>query len=82
MSIMNMPPLPFLARIPGIDAEKLRAAFTDASVWDGFEIAKVTLVMVLVSGDSAAWVKRPETQDEVFARDIIPDHLAAVGGTA
>ena len=35
--------------------------------------------MVLVNGDSAAWVKRPETQDEVFARDVIPDHLASIG---
>jgi diaminopimelate decarboxylase len=36
--------------------------------------------MVLVSGDSAEWIKRPETQDEVFARDIIPEHLEAIGG--
>ncbi|MDJ0791505.1 MAG: alanine racemase [Acidimicrobiia bacterium] len=36
--------------------------------------------MVLVSGDSAEWIKRPETQDEVFARDIIPAHLEAIGG--
>ena len=35
--------------------------------------------MVLVSGDSAAWVKRPETQDEVFARDVVPEHLASIG---
>ena len=36
--------------------------------------------MLLVSGASAEWVKRPETQDEVFARDIIPEHLEAIGG--
>ena len=35
--------------------------------------------MVLVDEDSAAWVKRPETQDEVFARDVITDHLASIG---
>ena len=35
--------------------------------------------MVLVNGDTAAWIKRPETQDEVFARDVIPDHLASIG---
>src|SRR5689334_2922804 len=29
MSIMNMPPLPYLARIPGIDAAKLAASYTD-----------------------------------------------------
>ena len=37
--------------------------------------------MVLVSGDSAEWIKRPETQDEVFARDVIPDHLLSIGAT-
>ena len=35
--------------------------------------------MVLVSGDRAEWIKRPETLDEVFARDIIPGHLADIG---
>ena len=37
MSIMNMPPLPYLKRIPGIDADALRSCYTDASVWDGFD---------------------------------------------
>ena len=35
--------------------------------------------MVLVNGDQAEWVKRPETLDEVFARDVVPDHLADIG---
>ena len=35
--------------------------------------------MVLVSGAKANWVKRPETQDEVFARDVVPDHLQGIG---
>jgi len=35
--------------------------------------------MVLVSGNKANWVKRPETQDEVFARDMVPEHLAGIG---
>ncbi|HZK92512.1 MAG TPA: hypothetical protein VFC56_20420 [Stellaceae bacterium] len=43
MSIMNMPPLPYLARIPGLAMEPLRACFTDASVWDNFEPGKLTL---------------------------------------
>lgn len=34
--------------------------------------------MVLVKGDQACWIKRPETQDEVFARDIIPDRFRAL----
>jgi len=43
MSIMNMPPLPYLARIPGLHVDELRACYTDPSVWDGFDPALVTL---------------------------------------
>ena len=43
MSIMNMPPLPYLARIPGIDAAKCAGAFTDPTVWASFDPKLVTL---------------------------------------
>jgi len=43
MSIMNMPPLPYLARIPGLDVAPLRTCYTDASVWDPFDPALMTL---------------------------------------
>jgi hypothetical protein len=43
MSIMNMPPLPYLKRIPGLDYDALKPAYTDASVWDSFDPAKLTL---------------------------------------
>src|SRR5277367_4275683 len=43
MSIMNMPPLAFLRRIPEIDATATRGCYTDASVWDGFDPATITL---------------------------------------
>ncbi|MEO7741535.1 MAG: hypothetical protein ABIR98_01180 [Usitatibacter sp.] len=43
MSIMNMPPLPYLARIPGIDAAKCAGCYTDPSVWDGFDPRLMTL---------------------------------------
>ncbi|MCC6532708.1 MAG: hypothetical protein IT531_09180 [Burkholderiales bacterium] len=43
MSIMNMPPLPYLARIPGLDVGTLRGCYTDASVWDSFDPACMTL---------------------------------------
>ena len=43
MSIMNMPPLPYLARIPGVDVEGCRACYTDPTVWDGFDPATLTL---------------------------------------
>jgi hypothetical protein len=43
MSIMNMPPLPYLARIPGVSAKDLRSCYTDPSVWDGFDPSFMTL---------------------------------------
>jgi hypothetical protein len=43
MSIMNMPPLPYVKRIPGLDYEALRPAYTDATVWDSFDPAFMTL---------------------------------------
>ena len=43
MSIMNMPPLPYLARIPGVDVSKLRDCYTDATVWDAFDPKLMTL---------------------------------------
>ncbi len=43
MSIMNMPPLPYLRRIPGLDVEALTGCYTDASVWDSFDPDLVTL---------------------------------------
>src|SRR5665647_2665089 len=43
MSIMNMPPLPYLARLPGVSAQDCRNCFTDPSVWDSFDPALMTL---------------------------------------
>src|SRR2546421_1067480 len=43
MSIMNMPPLPYLARIPGLSLATLRSCYTDATVWDSFDPALMTL---------------------------------------
>ena len=43
MSIMNIPPLPFLKRIPGVDATSIRHCFADATVWDAFDPATMTL---------------------------------------
>ena len=43
MSIMNMPPLPYLARIPGLDLDACRTAYTDATVWDSFDPKYMTL---------------------------------------
>jgi len=43
MSIMNMPPLTYLKRLPGLDAEACRSCYTDPTVWDGIDPALMTL---------------------------------------
>ena len=43
LSIMNMPPLAYLRRIPGLDAEPLSVCYADPTVWDGFDPGCVTL---------------------------------------
>jgi hypothetical protein len=43
MSIMNMPPLPYMRRIPGLNGDSLKPAYTDASVWDNFDPERMTL---------------------------------------
>jgi hypothetical protein len=43
MSIMNIPPLPYLARLPGIDPSSCRVCYADAAVWDSFDSKLMTL---------------------------------------
>src|SRR6202163_4031647 len=43
MSIMNMPPLPYVRRIPGLNYDALKPAYTDPTVWDSFDPATLTL---------------------------------------
>src|SRR5262245_55696579 len=43
MSIMNMPPLTYLKRLPGLNADACRSCYTDPSVWDSFDPALMTL---------------------------------------
>ena len=43
MSIMNMPPLPFLKRVPGLDTDALKSCYTDPTVWQSFDPASMTL---------------------------------------
>lgn len=43
MSIMNMPPLPFLARLPGLNVSELESAYTDITPWQEFSPGLVTL---------------------------------------
>ncbi|MFN3744501.1 MAG: hypothetical protein ACK4TL_07330 [Hyphomicrobiaceae bacterium] len=81
MSIMNMPPLPYLARIPGLDTSKLRHCYTDATVWDAFD----PNLMTLCSPDPQAF-RPPEEPVNVLqvrlptnfksARFASPEHTA------
>ncbi|MBE0453014.1 ketopantoate reductase family protein [Roseovarius autotrophicus] len=43
LSIMNMPPLPYLRRIAGLDTSRLEAAYTCPRAWSAFAPGTVTL---------------------------------------
>jgi hypothetical protein len=43
MSIMNMPPLPYIRRIAGLDYDALKPAYTDPTVWENFDPKCITL---------------------------------------
>jgi hypothetical protein len=43
MSIMNMPPLPYIKRIPGLDYVALEPAYTDPRVWESVLPKNITL---------------------------------------
>src|SRR6476660_986990 len=43
LSIMNMPPLPYLKRIPALAKMQLEEAYTNAAVWERFEPGLVSL---------------------------------------
>lgn len=43
LSLMNMPPLPYLKRIQGLDADRLAACFTSLDGWRDFEPGLVSL---------------------------------------
>lgn len=43
MSLMNMPPLPYLKRVFTLDVHPLRRAYTEPSLWDSFDPGLMTL---------------------------------------
>jgi hypothetical protein len=71
MSIMNMPPLPYLARIPGIDPAKCRDSYTDPSVWDAFD----PKLMTLCSPDPQAF--RPPEEEVNVLQVRLPTNFKA-----
>ncbi|HYR33847.1 MAG TPA: hypothetical protein VEQ87_06105 [Burkholderiales bacterium] len=61
MSIMNMPPLPYLARIPGVNVDALKGCYTDATVWANCD----PQFMTLCSPDAQAF-RPPEEKGNVL----------------
>ncbi|MFZ1727847.1 MAG: 2-dehydropantoate 2-reductase N-terminal domain-containing protein [Albidovulum sp.] len=61
MSIMNMPPLPYLKRIPGLDGAEFGSAFLDAPIWEQFD----PKLMTLCSPDPQAF-RPPEEKANVL----------------
>jgi hypothetical protein len=57
MSIMNMPPLPYLKRISSLDCSKLTEAFLNPEIWSEFDPS----LMTLCSPDPQAY--RPPEED-------------------
>ena len=43
MSIMNMPPLPYLRRVPGLNADACKSCYTEPAVWESLDPTLMTL---------------------------------------
>jgi len=69
MSIMNMPPLPYLKRIPGLNTDALKSSYTDATVWQSFDAAAMTLC----SPDPQAF--RPPEEDVNVLQVTLPTNF-------
>ena len=72
MSIMNMPPMPYLARIPGIDPAPCAESYTDASLWENFD----PRLMTLCSPDAQAF-RPPEEEGNVLQVRLASNFKAA-----
>ncbi len=71
LAIMNMPPLPYLQRIPGLATEPLEPCYTDPRVWDGFAPELTTLA----SPDPQAF--RPPDQPKNVLQVGLPTNFKA-----
>ena len=71
MSIMNMPPLPYLARIPGVDAARSAHSYTDPTVWASFD----PKTMTLCSPDPQAF--RPPEEEANVLQVRLPTNFKA-----
>ena len=73
LSLMNMPPMPYLKRIAGLEADKLAACFTSLEGWREFEPGLVSLC----SPDPQAF-RPPETGGNVLHVGLPTNFKAAV----
>jgi hypothetical protein len=71
LAIMNMPPLPYLKRIPGLRTETLESCYADPRVWDGFDPGLTTLA----SPDPQAF--RPPDQPKNVLQVGLPTNFKA-----
>jgi len=71
LAIMNMPPLPYLKRIPGLSAETLEGCYADPGVWKNFDPA----LMTLASPDPQAF--RPPDQPKNVLQVGLPTNFKA-----
>lgn len=71
LSIMNMPPLTYLRRIPNLDIEALGDAYTDPTVWRNFDPSLVSLC----SPDPQAF--RPPDEDVNVLQVTLPTNFKA-----
>jgi hypothetical protein len=71
LAIMNMPPLPYLKRLPGVQTEALATCYADPGVWEAFDPALVTLA----SPDPQAF--RPPDQPKNVLQVGLPTNFKA-----
>ena len=71
LAIMNMPPLPYLKRIPGLSTDGLETCYADPAVWKDFDPAMVTLA----SPDPQAF--RPPDQPKNVLQVGLPTNFKA-----
>jgi hypothetical protein len=71
LAIMNMPPLPYLKRIPGLATETLESCYADPGVWREFDPALTTLA----SPDPQAF--RPPDQPKNVLQVGLPTNFKA-----
>jgi hypothetical protein len=71
LAIMNMPPLPYLKRIPGLSTDALETCYADPGVWKDFDPALVTLA----SPDPQAF--RPPDQPKNVLQVGLPTNFKA-----